>query len=407
MPPRPKRGAPKGNQNARKYPKVEALARSADGHEELTALRGGNCGPHQSSIAPTATATVTTRLNALLNVAATLVGLSPHSPSASAAAEAETAAEAVEAAAEEVATEDAAGKAAETAAVEAAREDRGLRLFHCAVPERRCDPYPRGRAQREQDEQRAVELQTFATANLCSPTSIEDHHHSLPLPAPIDRLTTLYTLRGVLSQPLCERVMVEAERVGFARCPHAVASTVLQVSVNRSPVLLGIFHAVHESLRALLRARYAIELVRWSDPSSVAEFKTACNDAFVTRYVACTEHSGITLHRDAEDFAFVVQLNPSSDFEGGGTSYPHYHYTSQLAQGDMGLHPGFVLHGGRRITSGQRCILAGFLKVEALAPSGRLLHPLRTVDMQARATESALDVSAEADASLAKLFLGL
>ena len=73
----------------------------------------------------------------------------------------------------------------------------------------------------------------------------------------------------------------------------------------------------------------------------------------------------------------------------------------------MGLHPGFVLHGGKQITSGHRYILAGFLKVEARAPSGRALHPLRTVDTRARTIESALDVSAEADAALAKLFLGL
>ena len=41
------------------------------------------------------------------------------------------------------------------------------------------------RAAREQDEQRAVELQAFVTANLRPPTSVEDHHHSLPLCLPV------------------------------------------------------------------------------------------------------------------------------------------------------------------------------------------------------------------------------
>ena len=163
---------------------------------------------------------------------------------------------------------------------------------------------------------------------------------------------------------------------------------------------------MYTSLRGFLRTHYDVELITWQDPTSLAEFKSACNDAFVSRYEANSSYSGILLHRDGEDFAFVVQLNASSAFEGGGTTYPHYGKTSQLAQGDMGVHPGFVLHGGRKITSGTRLILTGFLKVEPRAPSVRLLHPLRTGDVKARAIENALEVSPEADVALAKLFSG-
>ena len=213
-------------------------------------------------------------------------------------------------------------------------------------------------------------------------------------------------LRGVVTPLLCERIVAEAERVGFAPSPHAAANTHLQVSVGRSRALLTIFHAVYTSLRGFLRTHYDVELITWQDPTSLAEFKSACNDAFVSRYEANSSYSGILLHRDGEDFAFVVQLNASSAFEGGGTTYPHYGKTSQLAQGDMGVHPGFVLHGGRKITSGTRLILTGFLKVEPRAPSVRLLHPLRTGDVKARAIENALEVSPEADVALAKLFSG-
>ena len=69
MPPRPKRGAPNGNQNARKYPKVEAPVRDADGHEELTALRGARRGTDQSGIADTSSVTATASLDTLLKAA--------------------------------------------------------------------------------------------------------------------------------------------------------------------------------------------------------------------------------------------------------------------------------------------------------------------------------------------------
>ena len=69
MVPRPRRGAPKGNQNARKYPKVEPPARSADGHEELTVLRGARRGTDQSGIADTSSVTATASLDTLLKAA--------------------------------------------------------------------------------------------------------------------------------------------------------------------------------------------------------------------------------------------------------------------------------------------------------------------------------------------------
>ena len=263
------------------------------------------------------------------------------------------------------------------------------------------------RATREQAERHIEELRAFATANLRPLEAVEARAHSLPLPPLLANATTLYTLRDMLSPALCERVISEAQRVGFAQSPHLAANTVLQVSVHRSTNLLAIFHAVYEALRPFVRARYDAELVRWEDPTSVPQFRAACNDAFVSQYVAGPKYAGISLHRDAEDFAFVAQLN-ARDFYGGGTFYPHYGpHTTQLAQGDLGVHPGFVLHGGAPITSGERFILAGFLKVEARAPSGRTLHPLRTVDARARAIEASLQVSAEADVALARLFVGV
>ena len=261
-------------------------------------------------------------------------------------------------------------------------------------------------ATRGEGEQRAALLRAFTTANIRSLHVAEARRHLIQMPPPLRDVATLYRLDGVFTPSLCARVIDEAERVGFAQSPHLAANTVLQLSVNRSVELMTITHSLVERMRPFMRKQYDVEVVEWREATSLQQFKRCCNDCFVSKYIANTNYSGISLHRDGEDFAFVVQLNSSASFEGGGTHYPHFECTWRLEQGDMGVHPGFVLHGGAPITGGTRYILAGFLKVEERAPSGRALHPLRTVDAKARQVETALQVSPEADVELAKLFVG-
>ena len=90
---------------------------------------------------------------------------------------------------------------------------------------------------------------------------------------------------------------------------------------------------VHNVIDPLIQQAYGVRVTRgrWShEPYSTVGLKQACNDIFVSKYDAhaaggmAAALSGISYHRDDQDFAFIVQLNDPSDFEGGGTVFEHY-----------------------------------------------------------------------------------
>ena len=227
----------------------------------------------------------------------------------------------------------------------------------------------------------------------------------------IEAATRVYRLRGVVAPTLCRRIVGLVQTSGLlSRSQHLAANTVEQVSVNCIPELMLILHTLHSGvLQPLFRDLYGVNLQdQWLDATNKDQFKLVCNDCFVSRYAAQTEFAGIALHRDAEDYGFVIQLNEPREFDGGGTAYPNHVEidAAPLGQGDMGAHPGYVLHGGNNVTRGVRYILAGFLKVQEDTIHGHQVHPSRTVDRKAMRIETSGWLLAKTDIALAKLFLG-
>lgn len=94
-------------------------------------------------------------------------------------------------------------------------------------------------------------------------------------------------------------------------------------------------------------------------------FLSIC-DLFIVKYeMGDQEH--LEKHRDGSIISFNILLN--DEFEGGGTNIEHTTinnrtentlYTSK--KGDLFIHPGRLIHGGNKITSGKRYILVGFIE---------------------------------------------
>ena len=67
-------------------------------------------------------------------------------------------------------------------------------------------------------------------------------------------------------------------------------------------------------------------------------------------------------HADRSHLSFNLALN--SDFEGGGTLFPHFNGTHvMLAPGAVLVHSSRVNHAGANVTRGTRYILVGFVNV--------------------------------------------
>ncbi|GKY94587.1 hypothetical protein MPSEU_000424300 [Mayamaea pseudoterrestris] len=86
----------------------------------------------------------------------------------------------------------------------------------------------------------------------------------------------------------------------------------------------------------------------------------------------------LELHRDGSLLSFVVLLNPSRDFEGGGTFFDALRdekIASRRLQkgvirverpGDATIHSGKLLHGADVVTKGERTVLVGFVSVDEI-----------------------------------------
>ena len=93
-------------------------------------------------------------------------------------------------------------------------------------------------------------------------------------------------------------------------------------------------------------------------------------DLFVAKY----EHgrqgqAGLEEHEDGNAWSFVLPLNPSREYEGGGTEFVRLEGrpVHRPKRGRAVMFSGKNRHRGRPITAGVRYILAGFL---ALRPAG-------------------------------------
>ena len=181
----------------------------------------------------------------------------------------------------------------------------------------------------------------------------------------------------VLPQKRCQQILRQVRQVDhlFKQSAHEYANTVQTLVVWHIPALYALFlHLYHTFLRPVFAHLYDVELPV-VEVGNEAQYHDAFNDIFVSKYTPGA-YAKLPMHRDAEDYAFVLQLNDTGEFDGGGIEYTEFEpaenenenenrkqkkqkqkNTSGLrlspSQGDMLLHPGFVKHGSVEVTRGE------------------------------------------------------
>lgn len=96
----------------------------------------------------------------------------------------------------------------------------------------------------------------------------------------------------------------------------------------------------------------------------VLENPLACEiiDLFVVRYLTPGGQSELKKHRDGSTISFSILLNSCLEFQGGGTYFYALSRAIHARKGSIIFHCGKLKHAGKKIRSGRRYLLVGFVK---------------------------------------------
>jgi hypothetical protein len=168
------------------------------------------------------------------------------------------------------------------------------------------------------------------------------------------------TTAPIISPDECQRIVDEAEaiaaRTAWTTNRHGNYPTT-DLPLAELPATLSFLQvALEERIYPALRSQFGSFL---PDPS-----KLRVADGFVVKYDAAAGQKELKPHRDGSLLSFNIALNPSTEYEGGGTWFASLDKAIKMEQGHMVSHASGLLHGGQGITAGTRYILVSFVILE-------------------------------------------
>jgi hypothetical protein len=168
------------------------------------------------------------------------------------------------------------------------------------------------------------------------------------------------TAAPIFAREECQRIVDEAEaiaaRIAWTTNRHGNFPTT-DLPLSDLPETLAFLQvALEERIYPALQSQFGSFL---PDPS-----KLRVADGFVVKYDAAAGQKELKPHRDGSVLSFNIALNPSKEYEGGGTWFASLDQAIKLEQGHMVSHASGLLHGGQGITAGTRYILVSFVILE-------------------------------------------
>jgi len=95
--------------------------------------------------------------------------------------------------------------------------------------------------------------------------------------------------------------------------------------------------------------------------------------AKVLRYDASSGNDYLGVHHDGSLLTFLIALNDLDEYEGGGTYMEALGKAVRYEAGHLCCHPGIVRHGGDKVTSGVRYVLAAWIDIHGVKEYDRQL----------------------------------
>ena len=130
------------------------------------------------------------------------------------------------------------------------------------------------------------------------------------------------------------------------------------------PLAQTCFHPVHTITRDIIQ--------RLGSPLSKQKLQLDDREPHIVKYdVTKKERQKLDMHTDKSEWTFLIALSNGCgvDYEGGGTYFECVDATVHIQRGHALIFPGKLRHCGRKITSGLRFLLVGFLVDKAAAPT--------------------------------------
>lgn len=95
--------------------------------------------------------------------------------------------------------------------------------------------------------------------------------------------------------------------------------------------------------------------------------------AKVLKYEAASGNDYLGVHHDGSLLTFLIGLNGLDKYEGGGTFMEALEGAVRYEAGHLCCHPGIVRHGGDKVTSGVRYVLAAWIDISGVIEYDRQL----------------------------------
>lgn len=164
----------------------------------------------------------------------------------------------------------------------------------------------------------------------------------------------------IFTEEECQKMIDEAEQVademGWTTKRHGNYPTTDLPIAELPQTLKFLRRALEERIYPLLREQFKTYL-----PDGR---KLRVADGFVVKYDAKGGQSELKPHRDGSVLSFNIALNPSHEYDGGGTWFESLGDSVRIEQGEVCSHASGIMHGGHGITRGKRYIMVCFVILE-------------------------------------------
>ena len=206
------------------------------------------------------------------------------------------------------------------------------------------------------------------------PVSPTDGKPFLTCPTLFDGNFCHVTNSPIFTPKECRAIIDEAERDGDADTwsshEQYYKSTKITKRITELPGTKQFFgRACIERIFPLLQSMYPTACPQGED--GLRDFRIFT--AKVLKYDASSGNDYLGVHHDGSLLTFLIGLNGLDEYEGGGTYMEALGRAVRYEAGHLCCHPGIVRHGGDKVTSGVRYVLAAWIDISGVIEYDRQL----------------------------------
>lgn len=229
-------------------------------------------------------------------------------------------------------------------------------------------------ADEEDDDVVSPEIETGSTSSREPNSSSSDGKPFLTCPTLFNGNFCHVTNSPIFTREECRAIIAEAESDGGADTwsshDQYYKSTKITKRIAELPQTKEFFgRACIERIFPLLQSMYPTACPQGEE--ELRDFRIFT--AKVLKYDAASGNDYLGVHHDGSLLTFLIGLNGLDEYDGGGTYMEALGKAVRYEAGHLCCHPGIVRHGGDKVTSGVRYVLAAWIDISGVIEYDRQL----------------------------------